>query len=91
VLAALGRASSHHELWLELHPSSGNAGIITANLKGKARAREKIVLEYNGDLRWEPPHKTTYAVTLPFHAFLVLHFFVFGVHLLCISIPPLGN
>ena len=53
VLTVLGQASSHHELWLDLHYSTANAGTITANLKGKARAREKIVLEYNGDLRWE--------------------------------------
>jgi hypothetical protein len=60
ILAALGRASSHRELWQELHPPTSPPGnsssendefVILANLKGKTRAREKITLEYAGDTR----------------------------------------
>jgi hypothetical protein len=54
ILTVLGKASSHRELWLELHPSSPGDStneefIIHANLKGKDRASEKATLEYGGD------------------------------------------
>jgi hypothetical protein len=55
VLKVLGEASSHGELWLLLHPPDVTSGdrqvVIEANLKGKARAREKVTLDYNGNLK----------------------------------------
>ena len=55
VLKVLGEASSHGELWLLLHPPGDTSGdqqvVIEANLKGKARAREKVTLDYNGNLK----------------------------------------
>ena len=55
VLKVLGEASSHGELWLLLHPPDDTSGdqqvVIEANLKGKARAREKVTLDYNGNLK----------------------------------------
>jgi hypothetical protein len=62
VLKVLGQASSHHEIWLELHPlevgsshsgADGAALTIEANLKGKSRAREKAVMDYKGDIRYD--------------------------------------
>jgi hypothetical protein len=52
----LGEASSHHEIWLEFHPPDDHAGAqvtapllaIEANLKGKARAREKLGKNHAG-------------------------------------------
>ena len=61
ILRVLGQASSHHKIWLELYPSEegsspsgagATALTIEANLKGKSRAREKAVMDYNGDLRY---------------------------------------
>ena len=55
VLKVLGEKSSHGELWLLLHPPDVTSGdrqvVIEANLKGKARAQEKVTLDYNGNLK----------------------------------------
>jgi hypothetical protein len=55
VLKVLGQASSHHAIWIGMHPmseeSSREGAFIEANLKGKSRAREKAVLDYRGDFR----------------------------------------
>ena len=56
MLSKLGCASSHRELWRELHPATAadhftGEFVIEADLKGKVRAREKVILDYNGDLR----------------------------------------
>jgi hypothetical protein len=54
-LKVLGGASSHRELWLVLHPPDDTSGdqqvVVEANLKGKARAREKVTLDYSGNLK----------------------------------------
>ena len=61
VLKALVEACSHHEIWLELHPREGPTNdaeeqatarpVIEANLKAKGRAREKALMDYNGDFK----------------------------------------
>ena len=60
VLAPLGNACSHHTIWRELHRGDDfddkQAERIEGHLKKKARAREKVTLEYKGDfrfVRWE--------------------------------------
>ena len=57
VLAPLGNACSHHAIWRELYPDDDNVdgkqlGKIEGNLKKKKRAREKVTLEYKGDIRF---------------------------------------